>query len=437
MLSTAPTTSSNSSIDCGPQNPDTDGDGLLDGFELQNGFDPLVPGEATLDSDGDGLDNLGEQEAGTDPFDADTDGDGIADGAEVALGGDPTSVDGDNDGVADNADNCVLTFNPDQIDVDTDGFGNACDADLDNDCTVAFSDLAYLKGVFLESDPLADFDGDGTVNFGDLAYLRGEFLTAPGPSAAINVCNSPFSADMLGSLTAWLDAADVSTLTEVTGGVQAWADKSSHGRDLAAADVNGQPQANVSLQNGLSMLTFDGTDDVLCATEATSLGEQLSIFVVGRTAVRRNYNGILSLRNSTQETALLELYWQAGSTDLGSGNLVYLTDRGVDTSYLQQNDAPPGIGNAYLASVLIGTAANFEMRMNLQPQSPIDNSNGSDLLPRAAAPLCVGLGYGATTAGNVLSGDIGEVIVFDRRLGPVEVAAVEDYLNAKWGIVPD
>ena len=33
---------------------DDDGDGLLDNFELNNGVDPLTPGEQNLDSDSDG-----------------------------------------------------------------------------------------------------------------------------------------------------------------------------------------------------------------------------------------------------------------------------------------------------------------------------------------------------------------------------------------------
>ena len=72
-----------------PFNPDSDGDGLLDGFEALYGFDPYVSGDAGSDPDMDGLDNLGEQLAGTNPLLNDTDGDGISDGDEVANGTDP------------------------------------------------------------------------------------------------------------------------------------------------------------------------------------------------------------------------------------------------------------------------------------------------------------------------------------------------------------
>jgi hypothetical protein len=72
-----------------PLDSDTDDDGLLDGFEVANGFDPQLGGEQALDPDADGLDNLAEQSAGTDPNDPDSDGDGFDDGAEVAAGSDP------------------------------------------------------------------------------------------------------------------------------------------------------------------------------------------------------------------------------------------------------------------------------------------------------------------------------------------------------------
>ncbi len=68
---------------------DSDEDGLLDGFEIEFGFDPLGTNEASQDNDGDGLDNLEEQTAGSNPRLADTDRDGFPDDAEFVLGTDP------------------------------------------------------------------------------------------------------------------------------------------------------------------------------------------------------------------------------------------------------------------------------------------------------------------------------------------------------------
>ena len=46
-----------------------------------------------LDSDNDTLDNLREMIEGTDPYIADSDGDGVLDGTEVEMGSDPLDED--------------------------------------------------------------------------------------------------------------------------------------------------------------------------------------------------------------------------------------------------------------------------------------------------------------------------------------------------------
>lgn len=97
--------------------------------------------------------------------------------------------DTDKDGQPDLLDNCVLAANPSQADSDGDGFGNACDADLSNDCEVNFVDLGLLKAGFFGSAPALDFDEDGAVNFSDLAIMKQQFFASPGPSNWPNICS--------------------------------------------------------------------------------------------------------------------------------------------------------------------------------------------------------------------------------------------------------
>jgi hypothetical protein len=93
--------------------------------------------------------------------------------------------DSDRDGLIDSMDNCTLVPNPAQRDTDSDGYGNYCDPDFDNNLTVNAADLGYLKSAFFSTDPDADLDGSGSVNAADLAILKSFFFKSPGPSGLL------------------------------------------------------------------------------------------------------------------------------------------------------------------------------------------------------------------------------------------------------------
>jgi hypothetical protein len=80
-----------------PNLPDTDGDGVNDGKEVNDGTNPLFP-----DSDSDGLTDGEEKARGTNPLSGDSDGDGLGDlQEEVLTTTNPLSQDSDGNGIAD------------------------------------------------------------------------------------------------------------------------------------------------------------------------------------------------------------------------------------------------------------------------------------------------------------------------------------------------
>jgi len=93
---------------------DDDNDGFSDANEISAGSDPLNP--ASTPEVCDGIDN--DLNAGVDEGYMDTDSDGQADCVDP---------DDDDDTAPDVSDNCPLVVNPDQIDTNGDGFGDACE----------------------------------------------------------------------------------------------------------------------------------------------------------------------------------------------------------------------------------------------------------------------------------------------------------------------
>lgn len=167
-----------------PENPDTDGDGLNDGSEVDiYGTDPLLE-----DTDADGL-NDGEEVNifATDPNDPDSDGGGAPDGDEVLDSSNPadpeddsTDLDADDDGIPDSVEGGG--------DQDDDGIANFLDLDSDND---GITDTVEAGGVdangdgivdgFTDTDndgfddqsaasplPVPDTDGDGLADYLDV-----------------------------------------------------------------------------------------------------------------------------------------------------------------------------------------------------------------------------------------------------------------------------
>ena len=95
------------------------------------------------------------------------------------------NLDSDTDGdqISDQNDNCIEVQNVSQRDTDQDGYGNACDADFNNDGLVNLQDYITFRQAFGGDTSVdADFDGDGLVDIKDYRVFGQLFDKAPGPS---------------------------------------------------------------------------------------------------------------------------------------------------------------------------------------------------------------------------------------------------------------
>ncbi|MDB4488305.1 hypothetical protein N9042_00905 [bacterium] len=199
---------------------DSDNDGMGDNWETFY-FGDLTTSDGTDDNDTDGATDLQEWNASSNPNQPDTDGDGLTDGDEInTRNTDPTSNDSDSDGLPDGYE-VANNFDP-NLDTGDDGasgdpdmdtldniteFGlgtNPNEEDTDDD---GYNDaVENLSGVWFDasatgSDPLnPDTDGDGLVDGvenPDFAFDAGNPTTQPGTDPNLRDSDSDGVSDRL------------------------------------------------------------------------------------------------------------------------------------------------------------------------------------------------------------------------------------------------
>ena len=102
----------------------------------------------------------------------------------------------------------------------------------------------------------------------------------------------------------WLDAADASTITTVSGAVSQWNDKSGSGRNATQPTSTRRPTYSAAFLNSKAVISFDGSDDILGFTNRTlaSNVNAISYFFVA----------ISNAPSSTDYRALIDLNTNAG-----------------------------------------------------------------------------------------------------------------------------
>ncbi len=238
----------------------------------------------------------------------------------------------------------------------------------------------------------------------------------------------------------WLDASDLTTITESAGAVSEWRDKSGNDYAFTQATSTAQPTTGSTTQNGLNVLSFDG-GDWLTSTAAASVWK----FLHDGTDCMF---GIVFKRN-VASAGQYSLF--ATATIVSGVNQTGLTVRPLATNnYAVVAIAAAGVVVTNATSTL-GTSTVprvITTRLALSnaaaaPRTTIQIDGASATTPSGTPPVSPSTAdpYGTLTIGALvnggarLTGFIGElVIVTGSAVTETNRVNLHNYLNRKWAI---
>lgn len=208
----------------------------------------------------------------------------------------------------------------------------------------------------------------------------------------------------------WFDASDISTITESSGAVSQWNDKSGNGRHATQATSSAQPTTGLASQNGRNLLRFDGND-------ALALGTSLSVPVTYTTfIVYSNTNvGTSAVGQSLLSSQTSSPQWMIQKGGAG-----------------QYQDVAAG----YNDTLLLDTSAK-KLNVSRRATGPAGTlrSNGVSYAASGTTSNTFNVYYiGRRYDGNYLKCDLCEILFFTTALIDTDVAKVESYLNTKWAV---
>jgi hypothetical protein len=233
-------------------------------------------------------------------------------------------------------------------------------------------------------------------------------------------------------LVLWLDAASAKDLNATVGeSVYLWGSRGTKKYIASQAEATNAPK--LLSKNGVTYVHFDGTDDFMKVENVTLDQSSYSLFVAARPskAVAGNQGvlGGVGDANPAQHGLFVRSTQSATQTQYLHRSPIALTGKGgVVTS------------NGYVTSGLVQPfqVITAERRPNGDGVSQIlrggtDEVSAATTQPAFGETLDFILGS-RIAASERLSGDIGEIVLYNGTISTEERAPVEAYLRAKWAV---
>lgn len=226
-----------------------------------------------------------------------------------------------------------------------------------------------------------------------------------------------FSPTSISGLQLWLDASQITGLNDGDA-VATWSDLSGNAQHATQATASKRPLYKTNILNGKPVVRCDGVDDVLENSTFTSLNNvsAASIFIVKRQTSDSSTKFPVFFKNSFYQFIFSgRKYWRTAITE--DANAI-----GDWTAW------------TYEAQLFDGSQTGNANRLKIR-------SNGSPVAVgytgTIAATLGSGTGFYVSTPDGTQypwNGDIAEIIAYSAVPSAGELAQLEQYLAAKYGL---
>ncbi|NUM71236.1 MAG: hypothetical protein HUU43_10335 [Ignavibacteriaceae bacterium] len=228
-----------------------------------------------------------------------------------------------------------------------------------------------------------------------------------------------FSPKSVPNLELWLDASDIATITkDGSNCVSEWRDKSGNARHAVQGTALNQPLWIETGKNGKATIRFDGSTDFFDSiTTNKNLGT--FFFVSNGSKGTGLFNNVGRLFSKLFPN---EGVFAFGNSASALTNETFTVSNNSSTSYLSTNTPIDSLSWKAIGftttSIYINNATANIIR------SDLDSGN-----------LQVDLMLGKRgTAAQYYTGDIAEVLFYNRTLTADEITRVSNYLVQKWGL---
>lgn len=244
-------------------------------------------------------------------------------------------------------------------------------------------------------------------------------------SSATGTISAAFSPDDVSNLAIWLDASDASTITESSGSVSQWNDKSGNGRHVTQASGSAQPTTGTATQNSLNVLVFDGSDYMEGSAPFMYSAGEATIFVVTQGAAQSD-NRVISEGSTSTTTPIYSVF----ATSNSGGKFKHYIRNDSSSAFLALDQAGTPFNNTPNIGLVTDEGSSITSYVN-------GGTGDTDSYTRSGTLTLDTFAVGAlvrTSAGSFYNGKIAEIIIYTSTPTDSEINQVGNYLEDKWGI---